>query len=117
MKHHKSIRKFGRKANVRNALIKSLAVSLIEYGAITTTEAKAKELRPFVETIVTRAKNDTLSNRRLVVSRLMNNEKLVKKMFAEIAPKFKTTSGGYTRIIKLGRRTGDASPMAQISFV
>lgn len=111
------MRKFGRKASVRNALMKSLAISLIEHGAITTTEAKAKELRPYVETIVTRAKNDTLANRRLVVGRLMNNNAVVKKVFGEIAPKFMDTKGGYTRIIKLGQRKGDASPMAMISFV
>ena len=117
MKHHKTNRKFGREAGVRNALLKSLALALIERGSITTTEAKAKELRPFIETIITRGKNDTLANRRLIVGRLMNSEKAARRVFGDIAPRFKDVKGGYTRILKLGRRKGDASPMAMISFI
>lgn len=117
MKHHKSIRKFGRKRNVRNALIRSLAISLVRHGKIETTEAKAKELRPYIENLVTKAKVDTVANRRLVASRLINQADETKKLFAEIAPKYVGTAGGYTRIIKLGARLSDAAPMAIIEFV
>ena len=117
MKHHKSIRKFGRKRNVRNALIRSLAISLVRHGKIETTEAKAKELRPYIESLVTKAKLDTVANRRLVASRLINQADETKKLFTEIAPKYVTVSGGYTRIIKLGARLSDAAPMAIIEFV
>ena len=117
MKHHKSIRKFGRKRNVRNALIRSLAISLVRHGKIETTEAKAKELRPYIESLVTKAKLDTVANRRLVASRLINQSDETKKLFTEIAPKYVTVSGGYTRIIKLGARLSDAAPMAIIEFV
>lgn len=117
MKHHKSIRKFGRKRNVRNALIRSLAISLVRHGKIETTEAKAKELRPYIESLVTKAKVDTVANRRLVASRLINQENETKKLFTDIATKYKDTQGGYTRIIKLGSRLSDAAPMAIIEFV
>jgi large subunit ribosomal protein L17 len=117
MKHHKSIRKFGRKRNVRNALVRSLAISLVRHGRIQTTEAKAKELRPYIESLVTKAKVDTVANRRLVASRLINQADETKKLFAEIAPKYKETQGGYTRITKLGARLSDAAPMAIIEFV
>jgi large subunit ribosomal protein L17 len=117
MKHHKSIRKFGRKRNVRNALLKSLAISLIRHGKIETTEAKAKELRPFIESLVTKAKIDNVASRRLIASRLINQEDETRKLFNEIAPKFKETMGGYTRIIKLGARLSDSAKMAIIEFV
>lgn len=117
MKHHKAIRKFGRKRNVRNALVRSLAISLVRHGRIQTTEAKAKELRPYIESLVTKAKVDTVANRRLVASRLINQADETKKLFAEIAPKYKETQGGYTRITKLGARLSDAAPMAIIEFV
>jgi large subunit ribosomal protein L17 len=117
MKHHKSIRKFGRKRNVRNALIRSLAISLVRHGKIETTEAKAKELRPYIESLVTKAKIDTVANRRLVASRLINQADETRKMFVEVAPKYVGVAGGYTRIIKLGARLSDAAPMALIEFV
>lgn len=117
MRHHNHNRKFGRKANVRNALIKSLALSLINHGMIKTTEAKAKELRPFIEKLVTKAGDDNVSNRRILRSRLMNRAPETKKLIEEIAPKFKDVSGGYTRIMKLPRRSGDAAKMALIEFV
>jgi large subunit ribosomal protein L17 len=117
MKHHKAIRKFGRKRNVRNALIRSLAISIVKYGKIQTTEAKAKELRPYIEQLVTKAKVDTVSNRRLVASRLINQADETAKLFNEIAPKYKNVAGGYTRITKLGARLSDAAPMAIIEFV
>jgi len=116
MKHHAKIRKLGRTRNVRKALIRSLAEALIKNGKIKTTEAKAKELRPFIEKLVTRAKKGDLAARRILISRLIGVE-LVKKMIDEIAPKFKDRNGGYTRIIKLPMRGADASPIAIIEFV
>ena len=116
MRHHKAKRVFGREKNQRNALLISLASSLIKHGKIKTTEAKAKEVRPFTEKLVTKARIGTLASRRLVASRLRSAE-LAKILTEKIAPKFKNRSGGYTRIIKLPRREGDASPMAIIEFV
>jgi large subunit ribosomal protein L17 len=114
MKHLKNNRKFGRKSNQRDALLQSLAISLINKGKIKTTEAKAKELRPYLEKIVTRAKVDSVFSRRLVRSRLGVDNK---KLFTEIAPNYKDRKGGYTRITKLGIRPSDGSSIAQIEFV
>jgi len=116
MMHHRKGRKFGRESNARTALIKGLLLALIERESITTTEAKAKEIRPRIEKMVTKAMEDTLSNKRIILSRLYNNTKAMKKIFSDIAPRFKGTQGGYTRIIKIGRRVGDASKMAVIEF-
>ena len=116
MRHHNSNRKFGRETDQRRALLKSLALSLIEKGRITTTLAKAKELRSFVEKLVTKARGAELAARRLVASRL-GVKKVVQKFLDETAPKYKERKGGYTRIIKVGHRLGDASPMAIIEFV
>ncbi len=115
MRHQKKGRKFGRERKVRRALMKSLAVNLIRWGKIKTTEPKAKELRPFIEKFVTKAKEDTLANRRLAISRI--GEKSAKKLFEEISPKYKNRKGGYTRIIKLPPRQGDAAKVAIIEFV
>jgi len=117
MRHHNSIRKFGRNKNQRNALLKGLALSLVAHGKIETTEAKAKELRPFIEKLVTKANVGTLSSRRLVIARLYNLSKEAGKLIDEIAPKYKDQNGGYTRITKLPRRQGDASKMAIIEFI
>ncbi len=117
MKHHKNYRKFGREKNQRNSFIKGLAINLIRHGKIETTEARAKEIRPFVERLVTLAKEDTIARRRLVASRILNQEEEAKKLFKEIAPKYKEVNGGYLRVIKLGQRIGDGSPMAIIEFV
>jgi len=119
MRHHNKNRKFGRKKNVRQALIRSLAISLIRYGRITTTEAKAKELRPFIEKLVTKARvaGDNLSVRRSIISNLINRNEETKKLIQEIAPKYKDRNGGYTRILKLPQRQGDAARMAFIEFV
>ncbi len=103
--------------NVRNALLKSLALSLIIHGRIQTTEAKAKELRPFIEKLVTRAKVGDLASRRVIISRLMNRAPETKILMEEVAPKFKGVAGGYTRIMKLPPRKSDAAPMALIEFV
>lgn len=115
MKHKKKGRKFGRERDVRKALMKSLAFNLIKKEKIKTTEARAKELRPFVEKLVTRAKIDNLSNRRLLISRI--GKRATKKLFEKIASKYQERKGGYTRIIKLPHRKSDASKMTIIEFV
>ncbi|MBI5139606.1 50S ribosomal protein L17 [Candidatus Nomurabacteria bacterium] len=117
MRHHNSKRKFGRVKNKRNALISSLARNLIIRGKIKTTEEKAKELRPFIEKLVTLAKNKDLAKRRLVISRLSNRAPETKKLFETIAPKYTDRRGGYTRILKLGSRKSDGAKMAYIEFV
>jgi len=115
MKHLKAGRKFGRKRNQRKALLKILAGNLIEHGKIQTTEAKAKELRPFIEKMITRAKKGGLFSRRILISRI--GVVATKKLMNEIALKYKERAGGYTRIIKTGFRKDDASPLAIIEFV
>src|ERR1035437_9710072 len=116
MRHHNANRKFGLNANKRRALMRSLASNLINSGKIVTTDAEAKEIRPFVETLVTTAKSGTITARRLITSRI-GNPKSVKKLVEVIAPKYKTRAGGYTRVIKLPPRVGDGSRMATIEFV
>ena len=115
MKHLKKGRKFGRVKKVREALLKSLAYSLLTHGRINTTEAKAKELKGFAEKIITHAKAGGLSKRRLVAGILPS--RAVKKLFEEVAPGFKDRSGGYTRIIRLGIRKSDGARMAIIELV
>lgn len=117
MRHGKKNRKFGRKAKVRKGFIRSLAIALITYEKIKTTEARAKELRPYIEKMITRARNSDLAARRTIRSRLGNQESLANKLVDEIAPRFEGRNGGYTRITKLPHRKGDASPMAIIEFV
>lgn len=117
MRHHNSKRKFGRKKNQRVALMSSLALNLIVREKIKTTEAKAKELRPFIEKIVTQSKKNTLASRKLVVAKLTNRKTEVKKLFDVIAPKYTDRAGGYTRITKLNPRKSDGAKMAQIEFV
>ncbi|MBI4120662.1 MAG: 50S ribosomal protein L17 [Parcubacteria group bacterium] len=117
MRHHNKNRKFGRERNQRRALLRSLASSLIKKGKIRTTEAKAKELRPFVEKLVTQGKHGTLAQSRLIISRLGGDKVSGSKLFKEIAPKYAERKGGYIRIVKLPRRLGDGSPMAMIEFV
>jgi large subunit ribosomal protein L17 len=114
MKHHAKIRKLGRTRNLRKALIRSLAEALIENGKIKTTEAKAKEVRPFIEKLITKAKTGGLPAVRVVTARVGASSD---KLFKEIAPKFADRNGGYTRIIKLPARGGDGSKMAVIEFV
>jgi len=116
MRHHSSTRKFGREMNQRDALIRSLSRNLINEGRITTTLAKAKSLRPFVEKLVTKAKTGTLASRRLVISKV-HGEKETKVLFDTLAKKYKDRKGGYTRIVKLPARGLDAAPMAMIEFV
>ena len=96
--------------------MRSLASNLINAGKIVTTEPKAKEIRPYVEKLITTAKTGTVTSRRLITSRI-GNPKSVKKLVEEIAPKYKTRAGGYTRVTKLPEREGDGSRMATIEFV
>jgi len=114
MRHQRANRKFGRVAKQRHALLRSLAQALIVREKIKTTEAKAKELRPFIEKLVTRSKNGTIATRRsLTVSVGAHG---AKKLIEAIGPKFKDRRGGYTRIIKLPPRIGDGSRMSMIEF-
>ncbi|MFA5095131.1 MAG: 50S ribosomal protein L17 [Candidatus Paceibacterota bacterium] len=117
MRHHNVVRKFGRDKNQRKALLSSLALNLIVRGKIKTTLPKAKELRPFVEKLVTKAKRGDMSTRRVIVSKLSNRRSEVKKLFEVIAPKYKDKNGGYTRVLKLGQRISDGTEMALIEFV
>lgn len=116
MKHYKGKRKFGRKTNQRHALLKSLAFSLIRDEKIVTTEAKAKELRPFIEQLITKAKEDSVGTRRLLRSRI-GSEDMTNKLVTDIAPNYKNRDGGYTRITKLPVRVTDSAKMAHIEFV
>ena len=116
MRHQKTGRKFGRNPAQRKALFRQLAISIILHERITTTEAKAKEMRGVVEKLVTIAREDSDFHRRLVLSRI-DHPLAVAKLFDEIAPRYLTTPGGYTRISKLGPRKGDAAPMCLIEFV
>jgi len=116
MRHHSNIRKFGREKTQRHALLRSLARNLIRDSRIKTTTAKAKELRPFVEKLVTTARTNTVASRRLVNSRIMSPIE-TKKLFDTIAPKYAGRAGGYTRIIRLPNRDLDGSSMSLIEFV
>lgn len=103
MRHHNQNRTFGRPRNQRTALLRGLALSLLEHESIKTTEAKAKELRPYVEKLITKGKNDTVASRRLVLSSLGEPKATVlKKLFGDFAKRYADRKGGYTRIIKLG---------------
>ena len=117
MRHHNANRTFNRSKNQRVALMKGLVTSLITRERIQTTEAKAKELRPKVEKMITRAKSPTIANKRLLLASLYHNETAVKKLVESIAPRYSDRQGGYTRITKLMPRKGDASKMAVIEFV
>ena len=116
MRHRKNGRKFGRNPSQRKAMFRQQAISLILNERITTTEAKAKELRSVVEKLVTIAREDTSHTRNIVMSRL-DHPRSVDRLFDEIAPRFESTPGGYTRISKLGLRKGDAAPVVLIEFV
>lgn len=117
MRHGNHKYKLGVKPQHRKALVKGLAMELITHGKIRTTETKAKALRPFVEKLVTIAKNDTIANRRLAFTKL-NNREAVNTLFTNVAPKFKQRPGGYTRILKLAEgRLGDGAKEAFITFV
>jgi large subunit ribosomal protein L17 len=116
MRHRVGGRKLQRTSSHRAALFRNQAASLIKHEQITTTLAKAKELRPYVEKLVTLAKKGGLSNRRLAYARLMDDAQLV-KLFDVLAARYAARQGGYTRIVKAGIRASDSAPMAIIEFV
>lgn len=116
MSNLKRGRTFGRNSSRRKALFQALAISLIEHEGIKTTLPKAKELRSFIEPLITLAKNDSVSNRRLAFSKI-RNKSAVGKLFSDLGPRFKDRPGGYSRIIKIGFRKGDAAPIAFIELV
>ena len=116
MRHNIKNKKLNRTSSHRKALLMNLSNSLIKHEQITTTLIKAKELRPFVEKILTMGKKADLMSRRRVVSTLQD-KKMTKKIFDILAPRYKDRNGGYTRIIKAGFRPGDKADMAYIEFV
>ena len=116
MRHKYSGRKLNRTSSHRTAMFKNMMASLIEHEEIKTTVPKAKELRGFVERLITISKNDTVAKRRIVFSRIRSKE-AVTKLFTELGPRFKQRPGGYLRILKCGYRTGDKAPMAIVQLV
>ena len=116
MRHSVKGRKLGRTASHRSALLNALTTSLLKHKRIRTTEAKAKEARTFIEKLITKAKKNDLHVRRQVVA-LINDKDVVKELFSEIIPKIGERPGGYTRVVKLGNRNGDAAPMAILELV
>ncbi len=118
MRHHSVTRKFGRETDVRRAFIRSLAQALILREKITTTLPRAKEIRPIVEKLVTKAKKGDLASRRDIIARLgTTDQKVAKKLIDTIAPKYKDRAGGYLRITKIGTRKSDGAPQAVVEFV
>ncbi|MBC7644108.1 MAG: 50S ribosomal protein L17 [Thermoleophilia bacterium] len=127
MRHNKKGKKLGRDAAHRDALMMNMAGALIRHGRITTTLTKAKVLRPYVEKLVTQARTDTVHSRRVVARKLHMADRagakrngelpILKTLFDDVAPRFATRPGGYTRIMKLGPRPGDAAPMAILEFI
>lgn len=115
MEHGKKYRKFGRVTKQRSQLMRGLAESLITHGKITTTQAKAKSLKQYVEKIISKSKKSDLASTRFLASQF--NHKMVKKISAELAPRYISRSGGYTRIINLPRRISDGAQMAQIELL
>ncbi len=116
MRHRVGGRKLQRTSAHRIALFRNMSAALIKHEQITTTLAKAKELRPYIEKLITLAKKGGLSNRRLAHARLLDDAQLT-KLFDVLADRYATRNGGYTRVIKAGIRASDASPMAVIEFV
>ncbi|BDW82987.1 50S ribosomal protein L17 [Erythrobacter sp. Dej080120_24] len=116
MRHGISQRKLGRKSGHRTAMFRNMSAALIKHEQIITTAPKAKELRPYIEKLITLAKRGGLSNRRLAMSRL-GDETQLKKLFDVLAERYSDRDGGYTRVIKAGLRASDAAPMAVIELV
>lgn len=117
MRHHVAKRTLGRTKRQRTALLRGLTRSLVLEEGIVTTLAKAKELRPFVERIITSSKKNTLASRRSVAARLGNADDVVKKLHETLAPRFSSRAGGYTRIVKLGRLGVRRAEMAKIELL
>ena len=115
MRHRKLSRRFSRTSSHRIAMMRNLSISLIEHEVIKTTVEKGKELRRFFEPLVTRAKEDNLHNRRLVISEL-NSKEAASKLFSDLGPRFKETNGGYLRLIKAGFREGDKADICYVEL-
>ncbi len=116
MRHRKSGRQLNRNSSHRKAMFKNMAVSLLRHEIIKTTLPKAKELRRVVEPLITRAKVDSVANRRIIFARTRDNE-ITAKLFTEIGPRYQDRPGGYVRIMKCGFRKGDNAPMAYVELV
>jgi large subunit ribosomal protein L17 len=116
MRHQKSGRRLNRDTDARKALMRNLCSSLLEHGRITTTEAKAKELRRWAERLITTARDGSLASRRQVAAEISQPE-VVEKLFSNLVPRLGERPGGYTRIIRKGPRLGDAAPMVVIELV
>jgi large subunit ribosomal protein L17 len=116
MRHSNRVKKFGREKNQRKALLRTLAHSLFRDGRIKTTEVKAKALRPFAERLITHARTNSASSRRLIERRI-GNASTGAKLCKDIAPKYSSRAGGYTRIVKMGVRKSDGARMAIIELV
>ena len=116
MRHHRAGKKLGRDASHRKALYANLAGSLIEHGRIKTTEAKAKAVKPFAEQMITLGKRGDLAARRQAIAELRSQD-VVRHLFTDVAPRFAERPGGYTRIVKLGPRLGDAAEMVYLELV
>ena len=117
MHHHKTVRKFGRQADQRVALLRSLVEALVLKESIVTTESKAKELKKIIEPLITKAKSGTLAARRLILSRLGNRERVAKKIMDVLALRYKDRKGGYTRVTKVFIKSSDARKSALIELV
>ena len=116
MRHKQSGRKLNRNSSHRKAMYRNMAISLVHHEMIKTTVPKAKELRRVAEPLITMAKNDSVSRRRIAYSRLRDRD-AVTKLFNELGPRYKTRPGGYMRIIKCGYRPGDKAPMAYVELI
>ena len=116
MRHHRSGRKLGRDASHRKALYANLAGALIEHGRVKTTVAKAKEVRPIAEQLITLGRRGDLAARRQAIAYLRSSD-VVHRLFADVAPRFADRPGGYSRIVKLGPRPGDSAEMAYLELV
>jgi large subunit ribosomal protein L17 len=116
MRHARSGKKLGRDSAHRKALYSNLAGALIQHGRIETTEAKAKAVKPYAEKLITLGKRGDLHSRRLALAELRSND-VVHRLFADVAPRFSERDGGYTRIVKIGPRQGDAAPMVLLELV
>lgn len=116
MRHNKAGRRLGRKTSHREAMFRNMVTSLLDHGKITTTDAKAKEIRVVAERMITLGKRGDLHSMRLAAS-VIREKSVVAKLFSTIAPRYKERLGGYTRIIKLGIRQGDAAPVSLIELV
>src|ERR687883_1835069 len=117
MAHRVDGRKLGRKTGPRKALYKNLVVAILRYEQVKTTEARAKEVRGQVERVISLAKDGSLAARRQIVAELPDEPLVIDKLMNEIAPKYADRTSGYTRIVKLGPRAGDAAPMVQLELV